>query len=384
MRGAADTKVLHIADYSSPYPGGFVPMLVAAAHYIAARGWSMEVLLPRAASEREWFPILADTVEVGLLPPQSLGRLAQTLRRRAQTTTGDLIIHTHFLTFDLPAMLAAAATPRTHVVWHKHGSLPHRPKDVVRGIMKYGVLARRVDAIVCVAPSVVAEMRRRGAPKGRVHYIINGIDIAGFSLFSEPERALARAALDLSEGDRVVLHFGYDWALKGGDLFVRAIARLRSHGERVVGITVGGGEQARVAADRIAAKGVIRPIEATSDVRRLYAAADVFASSSTREGMPFAVIEALCLGVPVAATSIPPHRYFAHLSNVRVVPANDRELAASVSSLFNRDPQAAAVSGAESRAWVRSHFDLKLWAERLGALYDMILNPPPGRAASRC
>ena len=69
-------------------------------------------------------------------------------------------------------------------------------------------------------------MRRRGAPRNSVHLIENGIETARFGLIGAEERTRARAALGLAPAERALLHFAWDWEVKGGPLFVETLARL--------------------------------------------------------------------------------------------------------------------------------------------------------------
>ena len=89
--------------------------------------------------------------------------------------------------------------------------------------------------------------------------------------------------------------------------FLEALARLRGE-QAFLGVTVGGGDPARELVGRRGLGDLVRVLEPDPDVRRLYAAADVFASTSRAEGMPFSVAEALCSGVAVVASDLPGHR----------------------------------------------------------------------------
>jgi glycosyltransferase involved in cell wall biosynthesis len=91
------------------------------------------------------------------------------------------------------------------------------------------------------------------------------------------------------------------------DLLIRAVDRLVTHGLDVGLFIVGEGPErpsleALVRAlgrgDRIALLGY------RSDTRALYEAMDVYGLSSTSEGLPNALLEAMAMGVPVVATRV--------------------------------------------------------------------------------
>ena len=79
--------------------------------------------------------------------------------------------------------------------------------------------------------------------------------------------------LGLPEEARVLLHFGWDWNRKGGDLFVSAVDALQAQlqDDKLVAITVGAGQQ-----DTTLTSGGpdsrIRVLDPREDVRTFYAA----------------------------------------------------------------------------------------------------------------
>jgi glycosyltransferase involved in cell wall biosynthesis len=374
VRVATDTTIVHIADYAAPYPGSFVPMLGAAKDWVLARGWRFEVVLPPRAAERSWISEFGDDCPVRFLEPKPLLRAANSLRTRARHADGQCLLHTHFASFDLPAALAALAAD-TRVVWHRHGTLANRPKDLIRGAVKYGVLGRAIDAVVCCTPTLVPDLRRRGVPERKTYAIVNGIDCDRFGLAPAARRQEAREELGIAADDPIILHFGWHWEWKGGDLFLRALRHMRDRGPGVVGITVDGDDRASDLANELALDATrVRIVAPTPDVQRLYAAADLFVSPSRTEGMPFAILEALASGLPVVASDIPPHQYLAGVPNFRLARRNPRQLADAIEETLSRDPADAARAGEEARNWVRRHLDLEVWAKQLGAVYEQLLS----------
>ena len=65
-------------------------------------------------------------------------------------------------------------------------------------------------------------------PAAKVSYFPNGLDTDGAraALGRAPVRA-ARDALGIPPDAVVALHFGRDWELKGGDVFLEPMARLQ-------------------------------------------------------------------------------------------------------------------------------------------------------------
>src|SRR5262249_1721575 len=154
-------------------------------------------------------------------------------RRILGESTAPTVVHTHFTTFDVPAVLAAVGRPNTVVLWHMHGHERSTPAVRARGWIKDAVFGRRVSGILCVAPDVAEAVRDGGAPRGRVAFVPNAINTKRFPLVTEERARRARQELSIEPDTAVLLHFGWDWERKGGDLFLAATKILLGRGRRV-------------------------------------------------------------------------------------------------------------------------------------------------------
>ncbi len=369
----ATPTVFHVADYGGPYSGSFIPMLRAAAAAVRARGWDFRCAFTPIAADRPWHADLeADGIAVELAPGWGRGELAQWLEETTRTVEGPLLLHSHFTAFDLPVRTVASRRDETAPIWHVHSYLPPGARAALRTAVKVGVLGRGVD-VVCVSEDTAAGMRRRGAPRNRVHLIENGIETARFGLIGAEERTRARAALGLAPADRALLHFAWDWEVKGGPLFVETLARLDRE-PAWIGLSVGGGEDASAAAAGFGIADRMRPLDQTDDVRSLYAAADALLASSVAEGMPFAVLEALSSGLEIVATDVAGHRVASPLPpGMRLAPIDAGALAAALEEAVPADPQARATDAEGAHDWAVAERDVGRWAERIVGLYDEIL-----------
>jgi glycosyltransferase involved in cell wall biosynthesis len=360
-------RLVHLAHYPAPYPGSFVPMLGAAIRAARDRGWNVEVVLGTDARGCPW---LGDLERAGapvrlfeLDGRRELGRAVSSLLGESADPT---ILHTHFTAFDVPAALAARRRPHTAVVWHLHSPARTDLVGRARGLAKSGLAGRLVDRILCVSPDRAKAAIAQGAPRSRVRFFPNAIDVSAYIVATGEERLAAREALGLAPRGSVLLHFGWDWHRKGGDVFLEAVRLLRSRVGDLTAVTVGA-DLAAAAADGV----VVLPVG--SRVQTLYAAADVFASPSRAEGMPFAVLEALASGVPVAASDIPGQTAVGRgLGACRLVPLEPAALAGAIAALLDRDPDTAGRDRAEAVKRVRTEYDLGPWARRLLAVYDEI------------
>jgi glycosyltransferase involved in cell wall biosynthesis len=358
-------RLIHLADYVPAYSGSFVPMVREALVRARTRGWEATAVFPEAASNHEWARALAEEVEVAFLSPSRTAIAA--LLEAAETT----ILHTHFTTYDLPAAVAARDGSKVHVVWHVRAFLPREPSRRLRSIVKYTLTRRLVDALVCVGPHLVDQLVRSGASRRRTTYLPNGIDTSRFRPPPEDARAAARAALGIPSDRPVVLHYGWSWQLKGGDLFCAAIGELRRRGVEVTGVTVGAGPEAGADARRFAVEEQLVCLPQGENAEQLLAASDVLALPSRAEGgdPPLAVLESLAAGVPVVAGDIPGQTLRGQLDAYRAVPLEPHALADGIETQLATTAQAHAAA----RSYIEAERSLNAWADRMDALYDAIL-----------
>jgi glycosyltransferase-like protein len=201
----------------------------------------------------------------------------------------------------------------------------------------------------------------------------NGVDPARFLAadlaLAQKLRRRAGAA------DRpLILSVGGIEPRKGSDTLVRAIAALKRAGRRPVHAVVGGHsfQDYRAYRDRVLASLPSLGLRLDDDVVLLgtvpdaelpawYAAADVLAFPSTKEGWGLAILEAMSAGLPVVASDLPVFREF--LSPGRdalLVPVDDPPALAVALAAILDDPdlagrlRSAALATARRYSWARS------------------------------
>lgn len=370
-------RLIHLADYGGTYPGSFIPMLRAVLDGGRKRGWEVEAVFSDVARERTWLSELRHEGFTCRLAPKGRKDLAQTVEEVAGTGGGGggTILHTHFTAFDLPAARAARRDRQVIAYWHLHSALRAGAWWQLRNAVKLGLLSRGVEEILCVAPNILDQARARLAPGDRLALVENAIDLTRFPLVSEERRREARANLGLRADAQVVLHFGWDWQRKGGDVFLQAVGSLLERGEldRLVAVTVAG-EQGVGAAERLGIAEHVRVVGPSDDVQALYAAADVFVAPSRGEGHPFAVAEALASGVPVVASPIPGHEMIAKAAAAcRIAELDSRAFADGMLAALSLPATERERERLAARSWVVEEMDILAWSERMLERYDRAL-----------
>lgn len=364
-------RIIHLSDYGGPYPGSFIPMLRAVNDAATERDWSFEAIFTPIAATHPWYAELeADGILARTAPDVSQQALSTWTRNLVFEQTQTTVLHTHFTKFAIPAVLASRGRDDTVVIWHEHCdfSLQSGLKANLRSTVKFGILGRRVDAILCVSSDLRDAVHRRLAPARRLYAFPNAIDLKCFRPATLKERNEARAQFGIPVERPLLLHFGWDWKRKRGDLFLESIAILTREGVDVTAMCVGGGESAQATSTRLSIEDRVLVVPAREDVRTLYAAADVFVSSSRAEGaMPLAALESLATGTPVVASAIANHVLLAERTHGCVVAQQTpRSFAVALRSVLNDRAEGRLTVDITDLA---ESLDLKAWAMRLLDLY---------------
>jgi len=347
------------------------------------RGWSCEAVFSPVAKDRVWLDELrADGIPFRIAPSTARGDVSALVRSLLAESDDPTVLHTHFTSFDIPAATAAGSRSDTAVFWHVHTPHHERLAMRARNRLKYTVLGRRVERILCVSSELADVVVDRGAPKGRVEFLHNAVDVERFRLLAPEEREIARLRLGLPIDQPVLVHFGWDWERKGGDLFLQAVRALRERGIEVVGVTVGGGDPARRLRDELNLGHAVHVLEPTDDVRTLYAAADVFCSPSRAEGTPYSVMEALSSGTPVVASDIPGHSLMgAGIASCSITSFEPAAIAAAIEQLVDRDAHEVSADALTSHLWMRDNLHLPRWSAGLVDRYEDALSAHAAPAA---
>ena len=216
----------------------------------------------------------------------------------------------------------------------------------------------------------------------------NGVDTARFRA-ADPGLAAALRRRAGAADRPLILSVGGIEPRKGSDTLVRALAALKQAGRAPVLGVVGGHsfQDYRAYRDRVLASLPGLGLHLDDDVVLLgtvpdaelpawYAAADVLAFPSTKEGWGLAVLEAMSAGLPVVASDLPVFgEYLQPGRDALLVPVDDPPaLAAALAAVLDDAGLAdklrsAALAVAERFSWARS-------AAEHRAIYGALTDPP--------
>jgi glycosyltransferase involved in cell wall biosynthesis len=186
---------------------------------------------------------------------------------------------------------------------------------------------------------------------------------------SADDRAAARAELGLEPSNTVGAWIGSLHEHKDPLTPIAAAAELA--GEVV--LLVAGDGPLRDEVGRAASPSV-RVLGFRPDVRRVLAAADFFVLSSNREGLSFALLEAMSLGLVPVVSDAPGNPEAVGETGI-VVPFGDRAGFAAAFARLARDEAMRAALSDGARERVAAEFRLDEMIRRTRALYDEVGRP---------
>ena len=258
------------------------------------------------------------------------------------------------------------------------GRCPQLAGDARRDLSRR-VWERRAEAFAAiptgrltfVTPSRwLGEEVRRSGLCGRfpTETIPNGLDT---NAFQPRDPAVARAALGVPEGAKVVLFlaFGSGNVRKGFDLLRDALGRVRG----VPGLfllTLGGGAEVPPDVRR-------RELGGIDDDRLLslvYSAADLFVIPTRADNLPNTVLEAMACGTPSVGFAVGglPEMIRPNETGLLAAPENVAELADAVAALLTDEALRGRLSETCRRVAV-AEYSLAVQAERYRVLYRRVL-----------
>jgi glycosyltransferase involved in cell wall biosynthesis len=277
------------------------------------------------------------------------------------------VVHAHG---DVAAMLALPLLRARPSVWTTHGLHLLRRADGPAGrVARAGIRAvvGATSVTLCCSEAERDELAALvpAARHDRLVVVPNGI-----ALPPPPEpglRAAVRAELELADGDVAALFLGQLEERKDPLTAVRAAAAA---GAPLVLVVAGDGPLLEPV--RAAAGSAVRVLGFRSDPERLLAAADLFVLPSLREGISFAVLEAMGRGLAMVVSDGPGNPEAVGRAGI-VLPTGDVDAFAAALTELARDANMRTALGAAARERVAREFTVDRLREGVTAAYEIAL-----------
>ncbi|MBZ0117090.1 MAG: glycosyltransferase [Sandaracinaceae bacterium] len=240
----------------------------------------------------------------------------------------------------------------------------HRRLSVVRALMRHGLVDRLVANSSEVAHKLVKKDR---FPRAQVEHVPNAIDIALVDS-DVGAREHVRASLGLAAEHFVWLAVGnYVQPEKDYPTLISAFERVAARRSDARLMTCGRGTMSASLLARIdTLGGRVKVLGERNDVPALLAACDAFVLSSSTEGMPNAVLEALAAGRPVVSTRVGavPEMIEDAVTGVLCAPRDPEMLSEKMLVMMAMDAGGRERLGRAARASVEARYSVDAIVDR--------------------
>jgi glycosyltransferase involved in cell wall biosynthesis len=338
------------------YERRFAPSLVGLKHPEPATRWLGEQGIP------------VHNLGRGRFDPRILGDLVRVGRERRAR-----ILHVHgYAAADFGRL--AARRLGAALVLHEHFADPRMP--AYQGLADR-VLSSLTDRAIAVSASTRDFLvRERHVPADRVRLIWNGAPLGDFAPVSPDVARTARRSLGIAEDAMVAGTIGRLSEQKGHRYLVEALPALLASRPKAHLLIVGDGDRMEALKAQAAALGVGARITFAGhreDVRALLGALDVFCISSTYEGTPLALFEAMAAGRAIVSTAVDGCREVLEdgVTGLLVPPRDPAALAAAIGRAL--DDAALRRSLGENARAASTGYDIRACVTQMEGLYDEVL-----------
>ncbi len=241
-------------------------------------------------------------------------------------------------------------------------------------------VARKADAVAAISQALLEDLRQRGLPSERLFHLPNGVDADIFAPAPRDERLAAELALT---DEPVFGFFGSLYRYEGVAWLIRAVAELRSRGNRFNLVIAGSGE------DRAAIENAIRECDAAGyvriidrvphdEIRRYYSLVDVmvFPRLSVRLTelvTPLKPLEAMSLQKAVLASNVGGHRELVEHNGTGLLfrPEDISDFCDQAERLIG-SPALRRQLGEGGREMILRDKDWKVLARRYQSVYEFV------------
>jgi glycosyltransferase involved in cell wall biosynthesis len=248
-------------------------------------------------------------------------------------------------------------------VYTPHGGSLHYPPNTLKGAL-YGRLERVLinSTDLFLFESAFARdtyQRTIGIPKGLVRCVFNGVTADEFD-------PIVKAA-DATD----IVYVGEFRHIKGADLLIDAVARLRADGKPVTLTLAGDGEELAALKAQVQKLGLTDAVHFIGHVKARYGFSKgrVLVVPSRGDSMPYVVIEAAAAGIPMVAANVGgiPEIFGSH-TEALFAPNIVGAMADAIETALD-DPDAALVRAKSLRERIFLHFSQKAMVEGVLASY---------------
>lgn len=365
--------VLQLADYGGPYAGNFIASLMALDEKLKSLGWRQVLVFSDIAKKTAWLKDLIDKRTTVYLVPKNI-RLTSNIVDIAKKENVS-IMHTHFSTFDMPAVGAQLLLNRgkkIRLFRHVHSAFPVVPTfgRRLKDLIKFRLFGNLYHSIY-VSNALFESDLSRGLRTNRFDILSNGVDMTRLR-GSGYRRDCLEKDYGLNNSHDNLLTFGWDPVAKGVDITLKACLKLAA-GRKNFNLIIVGEQRLKKYVEEIFGKSIpywLKILTSQQDVARLYQIADIFISASRYEGFSYSACEAMASGLPVIASDIEglgwahkaPRSHFFGQGDID-------DLARKIENILSIGREERKTIYGENADFIKNNYSVGKWAEKLLSIY---------------
>jgi glycosyltransferase involved in cell wall biosynthesis len=311
----------------------------------------------------------------GRFDPRILTDLVSLARERRSR-----ILHVHgYAAADFGRL--AARRVGAALVLHEHFADPRMP--AYQGLADRA-LSSLTDRAIAVSESTRRFLvEKRHVPAARVRLIWNGAPLDEFAPVPAAQAAAVRRELGLPADAVVIGSIGRLNEQKGHRYLIDAAARVLAAAPDARVLIVGDGDLEGALREQARALGIADKVVFAGhrdDVPAVLGAIDVFCISSTYEGTPLSLFEAMAAGKAIVSTAVDGCREVLEdgVTGLLVPPRDAEGLAAALVRLVADPARREALARAARQASAR--YDIRACVDAMQSLYDEVLRERPAGA----
>lgn len=316
----------------------------------------------------------AEVVALDRRPAGILGAV-RALRTHLDVRQPD-VLHAWLYHAEVVAALARPKVPTVFGVHHSDVVPDHWPRATRVAARAANRLSRRADAVVYPGEVSRGVHEDLGRPAAIGHVIPNGIPRP---VPRDGARNRLRERLGVAPDTPVVGRVGRAHPQKDLPTFVAAVAVARHRHPRLRAVVAGPGIREDLELTRAIAAADLGPVvhrwDVQDDVDDLHAGLDLAVSSSSAgEALPTVLIEALAVGVPVAATDVGDTARIVGDAGRVVAPGQPEALGEAIADLLDLAPDERDALGRHGRERVLADHGLDAMVAAWEGLYASVMS----------
>lgn len=306
----------------------------------------------------------------GRFDPSVIKQLCQVIRDR------DIdVIHTHGYKSDILGLIAARRTGIPCV------STPHGFSGKVSLKMAMFVkagthLLRYFDQVVPLSDELMSDMKRFGVPEVKTRFIRNGVDLLEIDAAVAANSGREKSAPEVQR----IGFIGQIIPRKGlGDLIDVFDQLYAANGSLELDLVGDGRQRAEleVKAQQLPSADAIHFLGFRSDRLALLSGFSLFVMTSSLEGIPRCMMEAMAVGVPVVAYDIPGvDQLVEHGKTGLLAPHGDKAALARCCEQIFQDPDLARKLASNARRLIDERYSAARMAREYEELFSELVNKP--------